>query len=653
MRKVMIIRLGIATAITALGAAGAITSGCTSSSSTSGDAGTGDSGSTSSGSSSGSSSGGDGGSTDSGTPPVVCADAGNDTACVNPSTGANDFCVSQECNACTPVTDDGNCATAYGAGNICVGGACVTGNCHTSANCTAGNGDANEICGVNTPNTCGACTNDAQCQADPVYGSSYICTTATGSTQGQCVPGTCGTSGTGGAVNGPCTANTSDECCGGGVADTCIPGNCCTSTQCTSGQTCQNHTCTACALTTGNAYYVDPANGTDNGHTGASTCPFKTITKALEFIGANAAAGTTIQLLDNDPATNGETFPIIVPQNVIIETAAAGVDGGAVSTATITVVAGKAGFELNAPSSGLSNLVIDGNTNQATTGIAVLTGAVTATTSVVNVTVQNFLRPGIAVGGGGVTLGPGLDVTGNGTTANPAPGVQIVGGTATIVGTAAAGTAGHTSIHANTQHGVLVEEAGGVTITGGSTPVTAANTAFVDLDANHVAGLWISQTPGNATVPTNAVTGVEITGIIAGNGIRVTGGSSLVLRGSYVVGNADSGVDITAFGAGVTSNVSLAGIDLGSANVDGNNTLQGTGSSVNPVAGVCVGIPAAATNGQTLNAVGNVWGSVNCATTAGTVSHTNNCQNGSDTDIGGIKGTGNANSALVTMCTLQ
>jgi hypothetical protein len=408
-------------------------------------------------------------------------------------------------------------------------------------------------------------------------------------------------------------------------------------------------------------FYVDPASGSDAGHTGASTCPFKTITKALEFLGGGAAAGTTIQLLDSDPASNGETFPIAVPTNVTIETATS-----VATPVTVTVSAGKVGFALAAAKSGLSNLVIDGAANTATTGIAVTGGSASATTIVQNVTVQNFAATGILVGtanksntAGAVTLGPNLIVTGNGTSTKPAPGLTISSGMAIVTGTASAGHNGHTSISGNTQHGILVTGSGYVEINPSTSGMSVSGTgqAYVDLDNNNVAGLFIAQTPTAVTAAdTNEVYGVEIVGTVAGNGIHVEGGSFLTVTGSYVVGNHLSGIDITTYGTGSNASSSIAGINLGTALAPGLNTLQGTGnSSVNPVAGVCLGIPAAASavGAQTLNAAGNIWGGVDCHTTTGTVSHTTGCQAGSDTDIGGIGGNANKNSALVSTCTLQ
>ena len=237
----------------------------------------------------------------------------------------------------------------------------------------------------------------------------------------------------------------------------------------------------------------------------------------------------------------------------------------------------------------------------------------------------------------------------------------VSAGTASVIGTAAAGSPGHTSINNNTQHGILVDGTGYVTINQSLTTnvATAMGQAYVDLDDNNVAGLWIAQA-GATSSQTNAVSFVEASGIKTGNGIHVNGGSFLTLRGSFLVGNHDSGVFVGA-GTGATADT-ISGIDLGDTTTDGQNTLQGPiGSLNNPVAGVCLGIPAptGTTAGQTLLAVGNTWGVVNVGTVScektgagGKLSHAATCGNG--VDLGGVgTTTTGTNTADISICTYQ
>lgn len=175
--------------------------------------------------------------TEAGSEGGTTACTGSETACTTGTT--NGLCVSGICEPCNSPADNGNCATAYGDGGslwVCAAsGSCVPGDCTSDADCTTGGVD--EICGITTPNVCGPCTSDTQCQDDPNYGPSTVCDTASGATQGGCVPATC-------SAKGACTTNASDFCCAtGGTADctgsgcSCVPGNCCTDADC-SGELC-------------------------------------------------------------------------------------------------------------------------------------------------------------------------------------------------------------------------------------------------------------------------------------------------------------------------------------------------------------------------------------------------------------------------------
>ena len=127
--------------------------------------------------------------------------------------------------------------------------------------------------------------------------------------------------------------------------------------------------------------------------------------------------------------------------------------------------------------------------------------------------------------------------------------------------------------------------------------------------------------------------------------------SHLTLRNSYVGGNHVSGVAIVAFGAGATANSDMSGIDLGTSSSQGYNVLQDA-TDLNRSAGVCIGVAA---SGQTLSAVGDLWGGVNCSTggSGGALTHTAGCGATSGVDLGGIGTGANANTAAVSSCTLQ
>jgi hypothetical protein len=89
-------------------------------------------------------------------------------------------------HACAACTTDAQCDTRFMNGTICVEGACVVGDCRASSDCTAAKDGL--ICGVKTANTCGKCTNDAQCQADTRYKNTRnLCKTTAGANNGECL----------------------------------------------------------------------------------------------------------------------------------------------------------------------------------------------------------------------------------------------------------------------------------------------------------------------------------------------------------------------------------------------------------------------------------------------------------------------------------
>ena len=541
---------------------------------------------------------------------------GTETACMN--NGTDGLCVNGICSACSVPTDDANCKAAYPPASICLAGACTPGNCRVDTDCTP----AGEICGAQQPNFCGGCTTDTQCQADPTYGNGYVCNTTT--TPGTCVANTnlC----TGGndkayPVNGH------DYCCGGA----CVAGNCCQISDCTGNQTCQNHTCSTCTSVINFKYYVDPANGDDSAATGNSAtggaCDFKTITRALEFIGPNPVVATTVEVLSAVTSPT-ETFPIIVPQNVTIE--------GASNTAVnVTLPANVTGFHLGATTSGLNNLVIDGAMAAGTSGILVQAGS-TASTQITNVQVQNMAGNGINAAGGQVTIGGGTSSHNNGTTAAPASGLSIYGNAKVTITVNTGGTAA--AFNNNTEHGILVQAGGSVNIGGTLAPAVIAS-------ANVLSGLYIIQTPGTA-VPPNVVSNFQALGSTNGNGIHVFGGSSLTLRASQTQNNKDDGIIIQTYDVGATQNNDVSQIDLGDTTQNGGNTFQyATGAGPNGGAGICLTLTATAS--QTLNAVGNIFEAANCANAATTLVRSATCTGGADY---GITGAGTTNTILLTKC---
>lgn len=532
------------------------------------------------------------------TQPGVCSPCGTDTQCQNDKT--------------------------YGSGYICVGGACTAGNCHTDTDCPQG-----QICGVTQAHYCGKCTTDTQCKNDSTYGSGYVCNT----TSGACVQNTCT------AVNQTCPLNPGDECCAVSGSDICVAGDCCTNTQCSGGTpACEGYACTACdAVGSPWHYYVDPVNGSDGvGTTGSGTaagqansvCAFKTITAAIGYVlkqsGGTPNAGTEIIVKGPSTvsnATNGETFPIVVPANVLVK-------GDGVSTVTVDVTAGVEGFTLDTKSSGVASLIVDGQSNTATHGIHAGTGSAS---TVSGVTVQNFLDEGILVDGSGVlAITGGTQSIKNGTAALPNSGLHVTGSaSATITG----GTNGGPTAFSNNTQGILVDQTASIAVTGAA---GSGGVGTVVANGNASDGVYISQSISTFP-PTNTITGLVVWKSGA-NGIRIDGGSVLTLRSSYVLNNKGSGVLAEDNTAGTGSYANFSNIDLGknSSTQWGLNTLQ---DSANPNASTGVCLATFATVGTNLNAAGNIFGTVNCSTTAGTLTFSQ-CNGASDVgSIGSAKNT--------------
>jgi hypothetical protein len=564
------------------------------------------------------------------TAPACGAD---NTACALAATAG--LCKSNVCAACTDVTDDAHCTAAYGTAGtnpyLCLSGACVPGNCRANADCAAGN-----ICGLSKANVCAKCASDAQCVAS--YGATFICTTS-GASTGACVSNVCAV-----ADNTACTANAADVCCGG----TCTAGGCCpgaagdtlcknqlgNSAVCTAG-----HTCSTCQTVAGKNYLVDPVNGSDSGSTGSgnptASCSFKTITRALQFIGAGAVSGTTITVVGGASAgaavvvKAGETFPIDVPANITIV---------GQNFVTVAPGAGQSAFLLAAPASGLKNLTLDGGAQTAQSGVVVFAGSTDGTT-IQDVAVSGFAGDGIVVAGGKLTIGSGVSSTDNGMVGMRTNGLHVlnrggVGGTVSCV----LPSPNPVSFSNNSGAGVLVDGLSSVTIQG--VPGTlGAGTVVANGNQN---GFVIFQT--GATPPLNKLTGVVGWANVGNAGLVAAGGSNVQVRSSYFLSNNTAGVLVPA-NAG---NTDVSKIDLGTLASPGKNTLQASlGSSPNLGGGICMLVPAGAM--ESLTAMGNIFsgprdcsGTTPGAVTGGRVA----CNNHVD-----IAFQGPLNDIVVTNCT--
>ncbi|MDP9001458.1 MAG: hypothetical protein M3O46_15260, partial [Myxococcota bacterium] len=422
-----------------------------------------------------------------------------------------------------------------------------------------------------------------------------------------------------------------------------LPGN--------SHVTCVNNVCTVCAQVPSGtpSYLVDPNSGSDVGGTGDNTtagCAFRTIKRALQVIGTPLTA-TTITVLGPATVNAGETFPIVLPANVSVTTT-----GGSVQ---VDVPAGVAGVNLSQIGTAIGGgtgapLTIGGphgGVNDATFGIVVGTGTGVTTGNspqVSEVRLTNFLNDGIIVQGTGIArIGAGVTSTLNGRA-----GLHVTDTGRAIVDVASGATPTH--FDANSTHGVLVDSGGSIRITGTVTDATGG-VSTVTTSRNFFAGVSIQQTA--AAPPANTITGLASFASPNGNGIRIVAGSNVRVRDSISLNNQLSGVFVTT--GGTTSN-DISNIDLGTG-VDaggtfGGNTFQEPFSSParNTAAGVCLSVMP---NAGSLHAAGNVFGAVNCATTAGTLTlDLGGCDNsmctGGVCDLGIVTTTGN--DIDVSMC---
>ena len=540
--------------------------------------------------------GGGSDATDAGSDVPPCGADG--TSCTTANSAAG-ICLTKVCHACVDTTDDAKCATAYGAGNICVSGKCGPGNCHASTGC-----DTGQVCGATVANKCGTCASDTQCQTDTHYGAAFICDTTTGhANSGKCVSSMC-------TAVGTCAANTADTCC----TKKCVTGNCCADDDChTNSQfgasyfCSANHVCSTCAAVAGNHYFVDPIGGSDTstatgsgkvGTAALASCSFRTITHALEVIGNAPAAGTTITIVGSATATTAlyahaatagaptpEHLPIAVPSSVTITTS-----GGAISLLLDAAGSGVALAGDGAAIAAITGapLMIDGaNISGVAIASAPGTGKVA---SIANVAIKNTGDDGIVVGSGTLNIGAGVTVTGAGhvTATGRRSGVHVAGGTVTI--TVPAGQTAST-FNGNTLHGLEVTLLGVLNVVGVpvTTPaITGAGTVVAS--GNSRANVYIEQTPGLAPA-VSSIDGLVAWNSTNGAGLEIVGGSKVRLRNSVSLGNSN-GVLITGAAATVAGNA-LGGIDLGTATGFGHNIMQdAAAANRNAGAGLCVSLEA-------------------------------------------------------------
>ncbi len=515
-----------------------------------------------------------------------CTDDGNPCALAGDQKG---LCKSLICTGCTNTTDDGACNLAYGSSTasfICSNDVCSPG-CRTSTDC------GGQICGLSAPNTCAACTADAQCQAFNDPGT--ICEISTG----KCVSNTCTT------ISTACTANAADVCCAATGGNACTAGTCCTTADCGSNTACIGHQCTTCPSPSPGLLVVDPTEAATSPATGADVagCRFNTITEA---VATSPPPGTTIRVIGSAnvtgddvscPAKTGECFPIRVPTGVTIL-------GDATMKPTILVSQSFAeGFLIGLGGVRLSNLIIDG-ANNGGHGIELL--APTTSPSPIpqldNVTVQNFIQSGVQVSYGMLNIRGGVVLTNNEI------GLELVNPSVVVdVST----TTSPITFNGNSDDGVKVE--GGALKIVGTAGTSGAGTVQINEGiGGNGNGVEITAAPATGAAATTTLDGIALWHNI-GSGVRMHAGTPLKMRNCYALHNVANGVEIIS--ASAISSATMALIDLGRA-VDGKNTLQKLDIDfANQQSGICINAPAAS-DSPVLQAQGNYFlPSYDCTTT--------------------------------------
>ncbi|MFI5054239.1 MAG: hypothetical protein ACHQDE_07750, partial [Acidimicrobiia bacterium] len=499
--------------------------------------------------------------------------------------------------------------------------------------------------------------------------------------------------------------------------------SCCSDSDCngTGAPNCDGHACSTCwsvtldGTTHSYNFVVDPANTSDTGTSGIASptsCRFRTLTHALQYVatfnGITSSTPARIAIYADISPTTGEAFPLVLPANVEV----LGQPQSGTTPPKVLVPAGKVAFRLGSSNSGLSNLTIDGvddsnSSTRYTSGVVIDAppgGSAPTGITLDHVSVQQSLRDGIAIGAGNattgatVTVGPGVRVSGAGFGSAGGAGGTVRSNGITIAGSASVtivGGAGsdRSAFNENSQHGIAVHDRAAITIAESlnlTDPTSMAyDEANVTANGNDFAGLTIIQSPvGAATnssdwqsMPTNMITGLVTLNTRNGNGIRLEGGSKVVLRSCVSYGNAANGVAVptsTASGGSAADANFVGGIDLGASGHSGGNVVQVPGvafgatpphgQSPNQGAGICLNIAAAASGGQTLAAQGN-WlvasgsnAETDCSSSAGTavVRRDTNCRStqstgrrlGIPTSVGiiGPGGGMNTNAVDVTQC---
>jgi hypothetical protein len=487
----------------------------------------------------------------------------------------NGLCNGTACLPCTDVTDDGNCAAVYGAGNICVGGACIAGNCRMASDCAGKPCVANQC-------TMG-CGDDTDCS-----GATPVCNTASGVCVAQSATG-CG------GDNSVCPVNGNDVCC----SAACKPGGCCGTGACTIAGggtgTCDgsgNCVAATCPAVTGNTLYVD-YNAASGGNGASPGCALKTIVGAFAKVGATGNWKIIVRGGTGGSATNTTSVAHVVPSGVTIAGGTAGSGTGAASTfaecTDITACPSTAwpilvqsatphnGFDFtNAGPGGLQYFVLVGpplkgtppapNTTRA--GVRAINTGNANPVKLNHVIISQFDSGVLVDNTGNMTMGEDVNSNKNNY------GLYCATGSTTAIKLGAAAT-NATRFDGNVTDGIHV--VGGATLFTLSGPPAAGGTStMIGASSNGRDGIQFA-----APAPGSTIDGVNVQQN-GGTGIHLYGGAQVSIRNSHIYKNGGSAIYVQANG----TNYDVSGIDLGTSATGANAGLNQIYKNGN--AGICV-----------------------------------------------------------------
>ena len=505
----------------------------------------------------------------------VCTECTSDAQCRNDAAyGAGNICVSGQCvtgtcnnssecpagrmcnitsHVCVACANDTQCKNDanYGQHTICLSGACTTGDCHDiSSDCSSG-----RICGSTVPHACGDCSTDTQCKQDARYQTGYICV------GNLCVQGDCHDSST------DCTAAKAGLVCGADVPHTC--GTCSDDDQCkndakygtntvcttTAGLTTTGECVTNACTNTGKACAANSADVCCGSKCIAGNCCNDTDCHTNPIFGDSFfCRQNTCTSCDNVTGNNYLVDPVGGDDSKATGSGtAAGAAMVGCSFRTITRALQAIG---SSPAAG-TTITIVGRTTGTT---ALYTVAVAGDTSPVetlpiqvpaNVTITSKTGPvKLALGNNKV----GFNLLGDKANLQPvaAAALTIDGGTnhvsaAGIVVTAGTGTANISNVTVTNTGDDGIQVTAGTAQIGSGVHVTGAGTAASRqsglLVSGGIANIVVAAADPNTTFESNTQSGIAVTGagVLNITGAAVTGGLRSVIVQSNVNGNIDFG----------------------------------------------------------------------------------------------------------------